>query len=275
MKRLPLFLVLPLILLGACNSKSKSTSDGDKADTTLATTPADSTTPATIGADSLSASTPAHTAADKSSTNKGGARRVEVSPGVFEKWYSQTENLAGRNVTFHYSPNEDESFFKVFGETDGSRFYYNNRHGYFVWLPKGLGYNQVGEAAIGAHDNQYANADNSLVLTAYAMYYDILLEDEPDYAKTLYADEKKYLKKSGTVTFVQNKSDLIVAKGRLKEPEYPNSNNYIHKWLLKKDIEGRECEISLTVYYADSLSHREQEFMRIINQFPDVPWQKK
>ena len=56
--------------------------------------------------------------------------------------------------------------------------------------------------------------------------------------------------------------------------ESVSSDYLLSKWILKKDIDDRECEMSLNIYYNDSLKYREDEFLKIIDLFPNNPFNK-
>lgn len=148
--------------------------------------------------------------------------------------------------------------------------YYNSRHGYYVKLPKGIGINQRGENMMGGHDNVFYNSDTTLVVSAYAMYYDAILVDIPNYADSLAVYEKNFLNKMGEHTINRLSTGEWLSGGRINhnDPDNPPADRFIRKWILKKDIEGRECEMSLTIYYNDSLDYRNQEFSDIITSFP-------
>ena len=199
---------------------------------------------------------------------------VEVVPGVVEDWYSYPDTIGGIPTTCHRSDvDQGYGFFKMFWEKDGQPFYVNTTHGFYVPLLKGLGYNQRGENMMGGHDNEFYNADTTLVISPYGMYYDAILVDVPHYADSLYISQKQWLDELGTPTFITNKPDTIVAHGRINHSQTTNppADRYIQKWLLKRDINDRECEFGLTIYYHDSLAYKEPELWRIINQFPDIP----
>ena len=197
---------------------------------------------------------------------------VEVVPGVIEDWYSYPDTIAGIAAICHRSDvDQGYGFFKMFWEKDGNPFYVNTTHGFYVELPKGLGFNQQGENMMGGHYNEFYNADTTLVVSAYGMYYDAILVDEPHYADSLYIDQKEWLGRLGTPEYVVNRNDTIVAFGKVDHNinSNPPADRYIDKWLLKKDINDRECSFDLCIFYNDSLAYREPEFWKIVNQFPD------
>ena len=83
--------------------------------------------------------------------------------------------------------------------------------------------------------------------------------------------QRQWLNELGKPTYITNKTDTIIAYGRVNHyrSDNPPADRYINKCLLKKDINERECELDMTIYYHDSLAYREPEFWKIINQFPD------
>ena len=66
-------------------------------------------------------------------------------------------------------------------------------------------------------------------------------------------------------------NDVWLSEGQIdhNNPDNPPADRFIRKWILKKDIEDRECEISITIYFNDSLEYRLPEFEKILNQFPN------
>lgn len=105
----------------------------------------------------------------------------------------------------------------------------------------------------------------------YGLYYDAFLDDIPNYADSLALYEKNFLHKMGNHSTKRLSHDVWLSGGRIdhNNPNNPPADKFIRKWLLKKDIEDRECEISVTIYFNDSLEYRLPEFERILNQFPD------
>ena len=134
-----------------------------------------------------------------------------------------------------------------------------------------MGINQRGENMMGGHDNEFYNADTTLVISSGASYYDVLLDDYPNYEDSLRLHEKEYLDKLGSYSFLQKNSHEWVSKGRVdhSNPRNPPADCFIRKWLIRKDTEGRECDMELTIYYNDSISSRFDELLRCINSFPD------
>lgn len=201
----------------------------------------------------------------------------EVAPRHFEDWYYDPRCPVTDKWTFRSVADRGYGFLKVISSDtpnwDGNMSYYNSRHGYYVKLPKGMGINQRGENMMGGHDNEFYNTDTTLVVSASAMYYDAVLVDEPNYADSLRVRELEYLKELGDATLTLDTINCIVAKIKINHAneENPPADYCLTKWLLKKDIEDRECHFALTIFYADSLSHRLPEFENIINQFPNAP----
>lgn len=204
---------------------------------------------------------------------------VETAPGHFEDWWQESDTLKGIGTVKSYHSLNDEGygFSKVFYSYNGRPFYYNSRHGYFVGLPEGFGYNQFGENIMGAHENEFYNSDSTVVISAYAMYYDAVLVDEPHYADSLIIRHKDYLNELGSIRFSVNKPDTIIAMGRVNHnnPDNPPAELFMNKWLLKKDIAGRECEMSVTIFYNDTVPNYEPGYLDIIYDFPDSKFLKR
>lgn len=204
---------------------------------------------------------------------------VETAPGHFEDWWQETDTIpgVGKVVSYHSLNDEGYGFSKVFNFHNGKPFYYNSRHGYFVGLPDGFGYNQYGENIMGAHENEFYNSDSTVVISAYAMYYDAILVDRPHYADSLVLRQKEYLAELGSARFIVNKPDTIIAIGRVRHnnPDNPPADFFMNKWLLKKDIDGRECEMSVTVFYNDTVPNYEPGYLNIIYDFPDSNFLKR
>lgn len=199
----------------------------------------------------------------------------EVAPRRFEDWYYDPSCPVPNHWTFRSNADRGYGFFKVVSsdtpDCNGNMSYYNSRHGYYVQLPKGIGINQRGENMMGGHDNEFYNSDTTLVVSAYAMYYDALLVDMPNYADSLAVYEKDFLHKMGVHTINRLAKDEWLSEGQIdhNNPDNPPADRFIRKWMLNKDIEGRECEMSLTIYYNDSLSYRIPEFKKIVDLFPN------
>lgn len=200
---------------------------------------------------------------------------VKTPSGQMEDWYDKPDSIPGLTSTIGHYSNVDSSwgYYKYFSTVSGKPVYYNNRHGYYVLLPEEMGYSQSGENMMGAHGNEFYNTDTTLVVSAYAMFYDAALVDEPHLADTLRIDELEYLHRLGDISFITNQKDCVVSKIRINhdDKENPPADYCLRKWLLKKDIEDRECHFVLTIFYADSLSYRLSEFESIIYQFPNSP----
>ena len=136
-----------------------------------------------------------------------------------------------------------------------------------------MGFSQTGEFIIGAHGNTFFNADSSLILSACSLYYDVLLDDNPNYVDSLIVYEKELLNSLGEYTLHQENSGIWSSNGRINhsDPSNPPTDRFLRKWLLKKDCDNRECQMELTIFYRDSLAYRLPEFEKIIQEFPDSP----
>ena len=179
-----------------------------------------------------------------------------------------------KNTNRYYSISKEENgYYKCFNSKNDTTFYYNNRHGYYVLLPRGMGENQRGEHLLGAHSNEFYNHDTTLVVSCNALFYDVLLDDSPEYQDSLHLYEIEYLKEKGSVDFLINTPDTIITKVKIdrSNPENPQADFLLSKWVIKKDIDNRECHMELYIWYNDSLKNREPEFLRIIEIFPDNP----
>lgn len=126
---------------------------------------------------------------------------------------------------------------------------------------------------MGAHDNEFYNADTTLVVSSSSLYYDVVLYDIPQYADSFVSYERDFLNKMGEHTIKRLSPYVWLSEGRIdhNNKNNPPADRFIRKWLLKKDIENRECHMSLTIYFNDSLEYRIPEFEKIINQFPNMP----
>lgn len=201
----------------------------------------------------------------------------EVAPNHYEDWFYDPSMPVSGLWTFRSVADRGYGFHKLISsnttDLNGQLSYHNSRHGYSIQMPKGMGINQRGENMMGGHDNEFYNADTTLVISSGASYYDVLLDDYPNYVDSLRLHEKEFLDKLGSYTFLQKDSHEWVSKGRIDHNNISNppADCFIRKWLLKNDIEGRECHMSLTIYFNDSLKYRIPEFEKIINQFPVIP----
>lgn len=199
----------------------------------------------------------------------------EVAPRRFEDWYYDPSCPVPRHWTFRSNADRGYGFLKVVSsdtpDWNGNMTYYNSRHGYYVQLPKGIGINQRGENMMGGHDNEFYNSDTTLVVSAYAMYYDAVLVDMPNYADSLTVYEKDFLNKMGKHTINKLAKYEWLSEGRIdhNSPDNPPADRFFRKWILNKDIEGRECEMSLTIYFNDTLSYRFSELKKIVDIFPN------
>lgn len=202
----------------------------------------------------------------------------EVAPRYFEDWYYDPKCPVPDKWTFRSVADRGYGFLKVVSsdtpDWNGNLSYFNSRHGYYVQLPKGMGFNQRGENMMGGHDNEFYNADTTLVVSAYAMYYDAVLVDEPHYTDSLAMYEQKFLSDMGTHRVHKLSPEVWFSEGRIfhSNKENPPADRFIRKWLLKKDIEGRECQMALTIYFNDSLEYRIDELRNIVTTFPEKPY---
>lgn len=201
----------------------------------------------------------------------------EVANNHYEDWYYDPSYPVPNHWTFRSVADKGYGFFKVISSDtpnwNGHLSYYNSRHGYYVLLPDGMGVNQRGENMMGAHDNEFYNADTTLVVSSSSLYYDVVLYDIPQYADSFVSYERDFLNKMGEHTIKRLSPYVWLSEGRIdhNNKNNPPADRFIRKWLLKKDIENRECHMSLTIYFNDSLEYRIPEFEKIINQFPNMP----
>ena len=193
------------------------------------------------------------------------------------EWVTETDTIPGFGTAqYHYIPQKDDDVvYRSFWTTEkGKPFYYNSRHGFFVTLPEGFGRRQSGELTWGGHDNEFYNADTTVVISAFASYYDAVLLDYPHYADTLRMRERERLSQLGKHTVRQLTPDCWFSQGRINHsnPDNPPAGRFMRKWLLKKDIEGRECDMVLMIYFDDtSREYRSGVLKEIIDHFPDAP----
>lgn len=200
---------------------------------------------------------------------------VKLPDGTSERWSDEpyeTPEISG--VVKHYRTfTEDGDNIKAFMTKDGHPFYYNSTHNFYTALPEGIGYYQAGEPVLGGHYNEFYNADTTLIITAGGLYYDALLDDYPDYADTLRKLETEKLRELGQHTLRRISPSQWVSEGRIdrSNPDNPAPDRFIRKWMLLNNSSGRESEVTLTIYYRDSLSDRLPEFRDIIDRFPAPP----
>lgn len=203
---------------------------------------------------------------------------VSTPSGHLEDWYDKPDSIPGMEHSIGHYSNADSSwgYYKYFSTVDGKPVYYNSRHGYYVSLPEGMGYFQSGEHMMGAHGNGFYNADTTLVVSAHALFNDVVLLDNPLYEDTLRMEHIQRLNNMGAVDMIKNTPEIIISRVRINHsnPDNPPADIMLNKFVLKRDIDNRECEMSLTIYFPDSLIYREPEFEKIINQFPDLPFIK-
>lgn len=199
---------------------------------------------------------------------------IEVAPGQLEDWFYDPSCPVPDYWTFRSIADRGYGFLKVISSDtpslNGNLMYYNSRHGYSVNLPKGMGLSQRGENMIGGHGNEFYNADTTLVVSVYGLNYDAVLADIPDYADSLAVYEKDFLHKMGNHSTKRLSNYVWLSEGQIdhSNPDNPPADRFIRKWILKKDIEDRECEISITIYFNDSLEYRIQEIRDLITSFP-------
>lgn len=200
---------------------------------------------------------------------------VSVGDDTLQEWYDEPDSVPGIKGTVAHRSDIDSSygFNRYFSTKNGKPIYYNGRHGYYVVLPNGMGYNQFGENQMGSHGNEFYNNDTTLVVSVNAMFYDVVLVDEPHYVDSLKIYERQFLNDMGDVKTDKLSSVEWISKGLINHsnPDNPPADRFIRKWLLKKDIEDRESYMELTIYFNDSLSYRLPEFENIIKQFPNLP----
>lgn len=205
-----------------------------------------------------------------------GDAQGQSEPQETDVWIEEPDSVSGVvNAVLHrFITREDDGFYKAYSSIGSRNFYYNNRHGYFVGLPADMGENQRGENWMGAHGNEFYNQDTTLVVSCEAMFYDVVLPDSPHYEDTLRNNHLKQLEAKGRVKFLSRNPNEIVAKVFIDRTnrENPPSDYLLSKWVLKKDIDNRECDMSLNIWYNDSLKHREPELLNIINKFPNNPF---
>lgn len=199
---------------------------------------------------------------------------VKVGDGIIQEWYDEADTIPGISGTIAHRSNIDSSygFYRYFSTRNGNPLYYNTRHGFYVLLPEGLGYNQYGENMMGSHNNEFYNNDTTLVVSAAASFYDVVSLDVPDYIDSLKIWEHQFLAKLGPHKIKEITPDEWISEGVIDHTisDNPPADRFIRKWLLKKDIDNRECEMTLIIYFNDSLSYRLSEFEDIISHFPNM-----
>lgn len=200
---------------------------------------------------------------------------VKMPNGCLQDWYNEPDSIPGLTGAIAHRSNVESSWGlnKYFSTINDKPFYYNSRHGYYVLLPTGMGYNQFGESMMGSHSNEFYNADSTLVISCEALFYDILIDEIPNYIDSLRSQERQYLNELGQDVCTTMSNDVIVSKGRINHsiPLNPPADCFFRKWLLKKDISDRECEMSVTIFFNDSLTYRLKDLENIINLFPNLP----
>lgn len=205
-----------------------------------------------------------------------GTSTPSVDTTETDVWIEEPGRVSGvpNSILHRYLVSQDDGYYKLFHSKGSQKFYYNGRHGYFVLLPKEMGYNQQGEHQLGAHWNEFYNTDTTLVIACGAIYYDVVLIDYPQWEDSLRNNYIKRLSERGKVQFLSKKPKEITAKVFIDKTntENPPSDYLLSKWILKKDIDSRECDMSLDIWYVDSLKYRESEFLNILNKFPHNPF---
>lgn len=200
---------------------------------------------------------------------------TKVGNDILQEWYDEPDSIPGISGAIAHRSIIDSSYgyYKYFSTKNGKPLYYNTRHGYYVLLPDGLGYNQYGENMMGSHSNRFYNNDTTLVVSVGAMFYDVILEDIPNYVDSLKIGELKYLAEMGQHKIKKITPNEWISEGVIDHtnPDNPPAERFLRKWLLKKDLENRECHMSITIYFNDSLSYRIKEFKDIISDFPNLP----
>lgn len=193
-----------------------------------------------------------------------------------DKWIEEPDSVSGvtNSILHRCLSSRYDGYEKLFNSKGSQKFYYNGRHGYYVLLPKELGPLQQGEPQLGSHWNEFYNKDTTLVVTCGATFYDVLLDDHPHWEDSLRNNHLKGLNAKGNVQFLSRKPNEIVAKVFINRTatENPQSDYLLSKWILKKDINNRECDMSLEIWYNDTLKYRESELLDIINKFPNNPF---
>lgn len=197
-------------------------------------------------------------------------------PDTVPDWYYAPDTISGVKGAIEHFCYADSAigFYKSFYTIDDQPFYYNFRHGFYVKLPQGMGYNQSGEFMMGCHDNEFYNADTTLLIDAYALFYDVLLVDYPHYADSVMLRDREYKAELGKVKTLKSKRDEEIVRITIDHnaPGNPRADYCLSKIILKKDIDDRECEFVISIYYPDSMVSREKEFLDIIRRFPDNPF---
>ena len=194
-----------------------------------------------------------------------------------EDWLNYQDSFNGIPVRIYYSrAKQADGLYKVFGVMRGKPYYYNDMYGYFLWLPKGVGYNQRGEDLIGSRGNVFYNSDSTLVVSAYARTCSDVLTESPDYADSLKVSQMEFLKSFGRVQLLKNSSDTIIAEVKI---DHAKGKMHLTDVMLSKSVliqRGHDYDvaISLSIFYADTLSYRKPEFLKILRDYPNSPQQQ-
>ena len=208
---------------------------------------------------------------EKEDENSEG--KEEGTPDVVIGWFIMPDSLSQITGSIKHYNNKDH-LWKKFSSANGEHFYYNERHGYYVMLPEDMGYLQSGEVGIGSHSNEFYNIDTTVVISSYAFFNDVVLLDNPHYEDSIRYRKKEYFKRLGNPQYIKNNLNEITAKGKIdhSNPDNPPADYYISKLIFKKDIDDRECEMNLTIFYEEKHKSREKEFLDIIRKFPEKPF---
>ena len=209
-----------------------------------------------------------------SNTPRFNAIVPETSSGEMEDWLNYRDQLRGKSVRIYYSrAKQGEGLYKTFGVMDDKPYYYNDMHNYFLWLPKGIGYIQRGENLIGAHGDEFYNSDSTLVVNVFGRNFSDIIHEIPNYADTLRVQQLENLHHLGQVQFLKNTTDTIIAEVKIDHTKGANhlTDIMLSKYILSHGAYYHEIELSLSIYFADSLSYRKAEFFKILNSFPNFP----
>ena len=124
-----------------------------------------------------------------------------------DRWIEEPDSISGilNSISHIYLSSQDNGYLKNFNSKGSQKFYYNDRHGYFVLLPKELGYKQLGEYELGAHGNEFYNCDTTLVLSCGANFYDVVLLDYPNWEDTIRNNHLEWLYTTGKAQILSGK----------------------------------------------------------------------
>ena len=209
-----------------------------------------------------------------SSSGNSGIYDEDIPVG---EWVEEPDTLCDvEGAVYHwYIPEKKYMYYRVFHSLGDRKFYYNKRHGFYVLLPDGMEYNQGGESIMGGHFNGFSNDDGSLSISASASYYDVFLLDDPGLPKTMMKKHIRSLRDRGKVSFFTRTPDEATVKVKINhsDPENKIEEDYfLSKFVLRKDVFGRECGMELIISYTDSMKFMENELIKILHKFPDNPF---